>query len=103
MKTIDLQVEGMSCGSCVKHVTQALQPLPGVQWGRGRSPVWPCPGERGAGAGQRSFADGLNRCGLPRKAGHRCGHFYCEPRSLKPRAATAAAREAVVADDGHGI
>ncbi len=30
MKTIDLQVEGMSCGSCVKHVTQALQPLPGV-------------------------------------------------------------------------
>jgi copper chaperone CopZ len=31
MKTIDLQVEGMSCGSCVKHVTQALQPLPGVR------------------------------------------------------------------------
>ena len=31
MNTIDLQVEGMSCGSCVKHVSQALQPLPGVQ------------------------------------------------------------------------
>ena len=31
MSTIDLQVEGMSCGSCVKHVTQALQPLPGVR------------------------------------------------------------------------
>ena len=31
MKTIDLQVEGMSCGSCVKHVTQALQPLTGVR------------------------------------------------------------------------
>ncbi|CAM3661031.1 heavy-metal-associated domain-containing protein [Polaromonas hydrogenivorans] len=30
MNIIDLQVEGMSCGSCVKHVTQALQPLPGV-------------------------------------------------------------------------
>ena len=30
MNTIDLQVEGMSCGSCVKHVTQALQSLPGV-------------------------------------------------------------------------
>lgn len=30
MNTINLQVEGMSCGSCVKHVTQALQPLPGV-------------------------------------------------------------------------
>ena len=30
MNTIDLQVDGMSCGSCVKHVTQALQPLPGV-------------------------------------------------------------------------
>ena len=30
MNTIHLQVEGMSCGSCVKHVTQALQPLPGV-------------------------------------------------------------------------
>lgn len=31
MSTIDLQVEGMSCGSCVKHVTQALQPLTGVR------------------------------------------------------------------------
>ncbi|MGE4334353.1 MAG: heavy-metal-associated domain-containing protein [Pigmentiphaga sp.] len=31
MNMIDLQVEGMSCGSCVKHVTQALQPLPGVR------------------------------------------------------------------------
>ena len=30
MNIIDLQVEGMSCGSCVKHVTQALQPLAGV-------------------------------------------------------------------------
>jgi copper chaperone len=30
MSTIDLEVEGMSCGSCVKHVTEALQPLTGV-------------------------------------------------------------------------
>jgi copper chaperone len=30
MTTIDLEVEGMSCGACVKHVTQALQPLAGV-------------------------------------------------------------------------
>lgn len=30
MGTIDLQVDDMSCGSCVKRVTQALQPLPGV-------------------------------------------------------------------------
>ena len=30
MNIVDLQVEGMSCGSCVKHVTQALLPLPGV-------------------------------------------------------------------------
>lgn len=30
MSTIDLEVEGMSCGSCVKHVKQALQPLTGV-------------------------------------------------------------------------
>ncbi|WP_309678593.1 heavy metal-associated domain-containing protein [Polaromonas sp.] len=30
MNTIDLEVQGMSCGSCVKHVTQALQPLSGV-------------------------------------------------------------------------
>lgn len=30
MNTIDLEVQGMSCGSCVKHVTQALKPLPGV-------------------------------------------------------------------------
>ena len=31
MSMVDLQVEGMSCGSCVKHVTKALQPLPGVR------------------------------------------------------------------------
>ncbi|MGQ0597568.1 heavy-metal-associated domain-containing protein [Aquabacterium sp.] len=31
MNTIDLEVQGMSCGSCVKHVTQALQSLSGVQ------------------------------------------------------------------------
>ena len=30
MNTIDLDVQGMSCGSCVKHVTEALQPLNGV-------------------------------------------------------------------------
>lgn len=31
MTTIDLEVEGMSCGACVKHVTHALQPLAGVK------------------------------------------------------------------------
>jgi copper chaperone len=31
MNTFDLEVQGMSCGSCVKHVTQALQTLSGVQ------------------------------------------------------------------------
>lgn len=30
MNTIDLEVQGMSCGSCVNHVTQALKPLRGV-------------------------------------------------------------------------
>lgn len=30
MSTIDLEVQGMSCGSCVKHVTLALQALTGV-------------------------------------------------------------------------
>lgn len=30
MNTIDLEVQGMSCGACVKHVTQALQAVPGV-------------------------------------------------------------------------
>jgi copper chaperone CopZ len=30
MNTINLQVQGMSCGSCVKHVTQVLQGLTGV-------------------------------------------------------------------------
>lgn len=30
MNTIDLAVQGMSCGSCVKHVTQALQTVAGV-------------------------------------------------------------------------
>ena len=30
MSNIDLQVQGMSCDSCIKHVTQALQHLSGV-------------------------------------------------------------------------
>jgi len=30
MNTIHLEVQGMSCGACVKHVTQALQTLAGV-------------------------------------------------------------------------
>jgi copper chaperone len=30
MKTIDLEVQGMSCDSCVNHVTQALKPVSGV-------------------------------------------------------------------------
>ena len=31
MKTMDFQAEGRRCGSCVKRVTQALLPLPGVR------------------------------------------------------------------------
>ncbi|QIB50299.1 heavy-metal-associated domain-containing protein [Pseudomonas sp. OIL-1] len=30
MSTVFLQVEGMNCGSCVKHVTKALNEVPGV-------------------------------------------------------------------------
>lgn len=30
MNSIELQVQGMSCGACVKHVSQALQALEGV-------------------------------------------------------------------------
>ena len=30
MNTFDLYVQGMSCGSCVKHVTQALKAIAGV-------------------------------------------------------------------------
>ena len=30
METIELNVQGMTCGSCVKHVTKALQSVPGV-------------------------------------------------------------------------
>ncbi len=30
MSTIYLEVQGMSCGGCVKSVTAALTPLPGV-------------------------------------------------------------------------
>ena len=30
MNTIHLEVQGMSCGGCVKSVTAALTPLPGV-------------------------------------------------------------------------
>lgn len=30
MNGTELQVEGMSCGSCVKHINAALQPIAGV-------------------------------------------------------------------------
>ena len=30
MNTIELDVQGMTCGSCVNHVTKALQSVPGV-------------------------------------------------------------------------
>lgn len=30
MNTTELTVQGMTCGSCVKHVTAALKSLPGV-------------------------------------------------------------------------
>lgn len=30
MQTVELNVQGMTCGSCVKHVTAALNQLPGV-------------------------------------------------------------------------
>ena len=30
MQTIELDVQGMSCSNCVKHVTQALQAVSGV-------------------------------------------------------------------------
>lgn len=31
MNTSTLKVSGMTCGACVRHVTEALQPLPGVE------------------------------------------------------------------------
>lgn len=31
MQTIELKVAGMTCGSCVAHVSKALQSVPGVQ------------------------------------------------------------------------
>lgn len=31
LHTTALQVEGMTCGSCVRHVERALRALPGVQ------------------------------------------------------------------------
>nr|WP_315493538.1 heavy metal-associated domain-containing protein [uncultured Rhodoferax sp.] len=30
MNTVELDVQGMTCGSCVKHVTRVLQSVPGV-------------------------------------------------------------------------
>jgi len=30
LETTRLKIEGMSCGGCVRHVTAALQALPGV-------------------------------------------------------------------------
>lgn len=31
MPQINLNVQGMTCGSCVKHVTKAIEPLSGVE------------------------------------------------------------------------
>lgn len=31
METLKLSVQGMSCGGCVRHVTQALQAVPGTR------------------------------------------------------------------------
>ena len=31
MAQIDLQIEGMHCGACVRRVTQALQSVPGSE------------------------------------------------------------------------
>jgi copper chaperone len=31
MSTLDLEIEGMSCGHCVAAVTHALRALPGVE------------------------------------------------------------------------
>lgn len=30
MSTVDLQIDGMTCGHCVARVTKALQKVPGV-------------------------------------------------------------------------
>ncbi len=31
MKTIELKIQGMSCGACVGHVTRGLKGVPGVR------------------------------------------------------------------------
>ena len=31
LETVRLSIEGMSCGGCVRHVSQALQAIPGVR------------------------------------------------------------------------
>lgn len=31
MKTTTLTIEGMTCGNCVRHVTEALRGVPGVR------------------------------------------------------------------------
>ena len=52
MTTVELSVQGMTCGSCVKHVTKALQSVAGVSrvevdWANGRATV---EGELASGA-----------------------------------------------------
>ena len=96
MKTIDLQVEGMSCGSCVKHVTRP--DAAGCQRG-GRSPVWACR-VSGNWRRQRPIVDGIDGCGLPAKLATDV-HSRCDLAAglgLPQRR-----RGAVVADDDHGI
>lgn len=98
MNTIDLQVEGMSCGSCVKHVTQALQSLPGVggvevDLASGRVRV---SGELAPGGD--SLMTALTVQATPRSWPQTL-QLPLRPRRRKPRAATAAARGVAVAAD----
>ena len=55
METLDLKVEGMTCGGCVKSVTRVLTGIPGVACAdvsleAGRARVTYDPGKTGAEA-----------------------------------------------------
>lgn len=69
MTTVELSVQGMTCGSCVKHVTKALQSVAGVSrvevdLANGRATV---EGELASGAAP--LASGAGPTPAPKAAG----------------------------------
>lgn len=84
MKTIDLEVQGMSCGSCVNHVTQALKPIAGIDDVAVDLPSGHVRVSGTLDAGVERLVSALADAGYPAK--------LADPSASKPSSSTAAPR-----------